>query len=52
MLQEHFWLQVEPDTGRPALASVSIDTVYASVNYEWHMGTSWLEGLFCQKVLL
>jgi hypothetical protein len=29
-----------------------IDTICVSVNFDWRMGTSWLRGLLCQKVLL
>jgi hypothetical protein len=39
-------------TGRPASASLRIDTIWVSVNFDWRRGTSWLRRLFCQKVLL
>jgi hypothetical protein len=39
-------------TGLPASASLKMDTIWISVNFDWRMRTSWLEWLFCQKVLL
>ena len=29
-------------TGRPASASLRIDTICVSLNFDWRMGTSWL----------
>ena len=39
-------------TGRPASASLRVDTICVSVNVDWRMGTSWLGWVVCQKVLL
>jgi hypothetical protein len=37
---------------QPAPASLKIDTIFGSVNFDQRMGASWLGGLLCQKVLL